>query len=146
MKHEAPPILMKRHLGGLYPASPYADKALQALDKGAPVKVEFKRTRGNDRRMALYWVVLAKAADALSEICEGDPLDEHLLHRVLKDRKGLYSETVLPSGEVIKNYDSISFAKMTENERAEFIDWSFKTLAKWLNVSVEELTDGTRNG
>lgn len=140
MKHEAPPILFKRHLGGLYPASPYSEKALHALDASGPVKVEFKRTRGNDRRMSLYWVVLAKAADALSEICEGDPLDETLLHRVLKDRKGLYTETVLPSGEVIKNYDSISFAKMTENERAEFIDWAFRTLAKWLGCSVEELT------
>lgn len=144
MKHEAPPILMRRHLGGLYPASPYAEKAMAALDKSAPVKVEFKRTRGNDRRMALYWIVIAKAAEALSDICEGDPLDEQLLHRVLKDRRGLYSETILPSGEVVRNYDSISFAKMTENERAEFIDWAFRTLAKWLGVTVDDLTSNER--
>ena len=90
--------------------------------------------------MALYWIVLAKAADALSEICEGDPLDAVLLHRVLKDRRGLYTETTLPSGEVIKNYDSISFHKMTENERADYIDWAFNTLAKWLRITVQELT------
>lgn len=140
MRHEAPPILFKRHLGGLYPASAYAEKQLEALDRSAPVKIEFKRTRGNDRRMALYWIVLAKAADALSEICEGDPLDAVLLHRVLKDRRGLYTETILPSGEVIKNYDSISFHKMTENERADYIDWAFNTLAKWLRITVQELT------
>ena len=140
MRHEAPPILFKRHPGGLYPASAYAEKQLEALDRSAPVKIEFKRTRGNDRRMALYWIVLAKAADALSEICEGDPLDAVLLHRVLKDRRGLYTETTLPSGEVIKNYDSISFHKMTENERADYIDWAFNTLAKWLRITVQELT------
>lgn len=137
---ETPPILFRRHLGGLYPASAYAEKQLEALDRSAPVKVEFKRTRGNDRRMALYWIVLAKAAEALSDICEGDALDETLLHRILKDRKGLFTETILPSGEAIRNYDSISFAKMTEPDRAEYIDWAFRTLAKWLNVSVGELT------
>lgn len=144
MKHEAPPTLFRRHLGGLFPASPYAERQLAALDKLTPVKVEFKRTRGNDRRMALYWIVLAKAAEALSDICEGDPLDEQLLHRVLKDRRGLYTETVLPSGEVIRNYDSISFAKMTENERADYIDWAFRCLAKWLGISVDELTQDER--
>lgn len=137
---DTPPILFKRNLGGLYPANAYAEKQLEALDRSAPIRVEFKQTRGNNRRIALYWIVLAKAAEALSEICEGDPLDEKLLHRILKDRKGLYTETILPSGEVIKNYDSISFARMPENERAEFIDWAFNTLAKWLRISVRELT------
>jgi len=140
MKQESPPIMFRRHLGGLYPASAYAERQLAALDKSAPVKVEFKKTRGNGRRMALYWIVLDKAASALSDICEGDPLDEQLLHRVLKDRRGLYTETVLPSGEIVKNYDSISFHKMTENERDEYVNWAFKTLAKWLSVTVDELT------
>jgi len=140
MKQESPPIMFRRHLGGLYPASAYAERQLAALDKSAPVKVEFKKTRGNSRRMALYWIVLDKAAAALSDICEGDPLDEQILHRVLKDRRGLYTETVLPSGEIVKNYDSISFHKMTENERDEYVNWAFKTLAKWLSVTVDELT------
>lgn len=138
---ESAPLLFRRHLGGIYPANPAAEKALSALDKSSPVKVEIKRTRGNQGRLALYWIVLAKAADALSDICDGDALDENMLHRILKDRRGLFTETVLPSGEIVKNYDSISFHKMTENERAEYIDWSFKTLAKWLGVSVEELTE-----
>jgi len=138
---ETAPLMFKRHLGGLYPANPAAEKALAALDKSTPTKVEIKRTRGNQGRMALYWIVLAKAAEALSDICSGDALDDNMLHRILKDRRGLFTETILPSGEIARNYDSISFHKMTENERAAYIDWSFRTLAKWLGVSVDELTE-----
>lgn len=127
-------------MGGLFPASLAAEKALAALDSKAPVKVAFKRTRGNQGRMALYWVVLAKAAPLLSELCEGDAIDETMLHRILKDRRGLFTQTTLPSGEVVKNYDSISFHKMPENERNDYVQWAFETLAKWLQVSVLDLT------
>lgn len=135
------PIIMRKHLGGLYPASPAAEKAMAALDASGPVRIEIKRTRGNNRKLSLYWIVLAKAAPLLSEMCEGDAIDENMLHRILKDRRGLFTETVLPSGEVVKNYDSISFHKMTENERDEFIQWGFLTLSKWLGVPVEDLTE-----
>jgi hypothetical protein len=111
-----------------------------ALDKGTPVKVEFKRSRGNQGRMAVYWIVLAKVAPILSDMCEGDAIDETLLHRILKDRKGLFTQTILPSGEMVKNYDSISFHKMTEPERSEYVNWAFATLAKWLSITEAELT------
>ena len=137
---DKPPILMRPRLGGLYPANPAAEKALAALDRNAPVKIEFKRTRGNQGRMALYWIVLGKVAPSLSAICQGDALDEAMLHRVLKDRRGLFTTTTLPSGEVVKNYDSISFAKMAEPDRNDYVQWAFETLAKWLGVEVAALT------
>jgi len=137
---DTPPLLFRPHLGGLRPANPAAEKAFAALDKAAPVRIEIKRTRGNAGRMAVYWITLAKAAPVLSEMCQGDALDEALLHRVLKDRRGLFTETVLPSGEIIKNYDSISFHKMTEPERSEYVSWAFETLAKWIGCTVDELT------
>jgi hypothetical protein len=71
-------------------------------------------------------------------------LTDSLLHKVLKDRYGLVKVVKLPSGQEIKDYDSISFHQMTENERAAYIDWSFATLSKWLGVSVEELTKEAR--
>jgi len=140
MSVNQPPLLFAPRLGGLFPASLAAEKALAALDKSAPVKVAFKRTRGNQGRMALYWIVLAKAAPLLSELCDGDAIDETMLHRILKDRRGLYTQTTLPSGEIVKNYDSISFHKMPENERNDYVQWAFETLAKWLKVSVLDLT------
>lgn len=137
---ETAPLLFRKHLGALRPANPAAERALAAIEGNSPVRVEIKQTRGNAGRMALYWIVLAKAAEALSEVVDGDALDDTMLHQVLKDRRGLYTTTTLPSGEVLKNYRSISFAKMTENERAEYVDWAFRTLSKWIGCTVEELT------
>jgi hypothetical protein len=77
----------------------------------------------------------------LSEQCSGDAIDDELLHEILKDRRGLYTTTILPSGEIVKNYRSISFHQMDEVERAKFIDWAFETLSKWLDVPVETLVE-----
>lgn len=139
MADEAPLFFTKR-LGGLFAMNPAADEALAALSNGDRVRVKITRTRGNNRRIALYWIVLGICAPMLSERCDGDAIDDRMLHRILKDRRGLYTTTTLPSGEVIKNYDSISFAKMTEPERSAFINWAFETLSKWLGVDVQTLT------
>lgn len=132
------PLFFERRLGGLFPACPAAERALASVN--GKVRVKITRTQGNNRRIALYWIILGIAAPMLSERCEGDAIDDALLHRILKDRRGLYTTTTLPSGEVIKNHDSISFASMAEPDRAAFIDWAFETLSKWLGVPVETLT------
>src|SRR3546814_10808559 len=103
------------------------------------VRVEIKQTRGNMRRMALYWAILSTAAPILSNMIEGDPIDENMLHKILKDRRGLYREVILPSGEVWKDYESISFHKMPENERTEYVTWALATLSKWIGIPVETL-------
>lgn len=133
-----PPLFFEPRLGGLFPASPAAERALAAVV--GRVRVKITRSQGNNKRLALYWIVLSIAAPMLSELCEGDAIDDAMLHRILKDRRGLYTTTILPSGETVKNYDSISFASMTEPERAEYVTWAFDTLAKWLGVAVETLT------
>ena len=135
MADEAP-LFFERRLGGLFPACPAAEKALAAVN--GRVRVKITRTQGNNKRIALYWIVLGLAAPMLDEQAPG--LTDSLLHKVLKDRYGLVKVVKLPSGKTIKDYDSISFHQMTENERAAYIDWSFKTLSSWLGVSVEELT------
>jgi hypothetical protein len=136
------PLIFRRVLGGLRPIGPIAEAALAALDDG-PVRVRITRTAGNVRRNALYWTILGIAAPMLSERIEGDAIDPEMLHKILKDRRGLVRLIHLPSGDTIKDYDSTSFAKMPENERAAFVDWSFATLSKWLGVPVEALlTEG----
>lgn len=135
MADEAP-LFFEKRLGGLYPASPAAEKAM--ADVQGRVRVKITRTQGNNRRLALYWIVLGVAAPMLDEQAPG--LTDELLHKILKDRRGLVKVITLPSGEQIKDYDSISFHSMTEVERAGFIDWSFKVLAGWLGCSVDELT------
>jgi hypothetical protein len=138
---DAPPLFFERRLGGLFPACPAADKALAAVD--GRVRVKITRTSGNNKRIALYWITLGIAAPMLDEVAPG--ITDDLLHKVLKDRYGLVRIVKLPSGEEVKDYDSISFASMTEVERAAYIDWSLTTLSKWLGVDVETLTKEARD-
>jgi hypothetical protein len=135
------PLFFERRLGGLYPANDAAEKAVAAVS--GRVRVKITRTQGNNKRIALYWIVLGIAAPMLDEVAPG--LTDDLLHKVLKDRFGLVKIVKLPSGEEIKDYDSISFHTMTEVERAKFIDWAFATLSKWMGVDVETLTKEARD-
>lgn len=139
---DQPPLIFTPRLGGLFPASPAAQKAMAEVN--GSVRIKITRMQGNHKRIALYWITLGICAPMLSELCEGDAIDDAMLHRILKDRRGLYGQTVLPSGEVVKNYDSISFAKMSEPERNDFISWAFETLSKWLKIPVETLTSEAR--
>jgi hypothetical protein len=139
MPDEAP-LLFERRLGGLFPANDAAEQALAAIQ--GKVRVRITRTQGNNKRIALYWVTLGIAAPMLDEIAPG--INANLLHQVLKDRAGLYRVVKLPSGQEIRDYDSISFHSMTEPERAAYIDGAFKMLASWLGVSVDELTNEAR--
>lgn len=132
---DSPPLLFTRRLGMLAPANKAAEEALHTID--GTVRVEIKRMRGNVRRNALYWSVLGLAAPMLEEQAPG--LTVELLHKVLKDRYGLVHIVTLPSGQEIKDYESTSFAKMTEPERANFIDWALTTLSTWLGCNVTEL-------
>ena len=97
------PLFFERRLGGLYPACPAAEKALSAVT--GRVRVKITRTQGNNKRLALYWIVLGIAAPMLDEVAPG--IDDELLHKVLKDRRGLVKVITLPSGEQVKDYDSI---------------------------------------
>ena len=132
---DKPPLYFQKTLGSLRPINAAAEEAMRAID--GRVRVEIKSTRGNVRRNGLYWACLSVAVPMLAEKAPGLTVD--LLHKVLKDRRGLYTLVRLPSGDAVKNYDSTSFAKMPENERAEFVTWALHTLASWLGCTVDEL-------
>lgn len=135
---DQPPLMFRRVLGSLRPANSAAEAALAAIGD-APVRVRITRATGNVRRNGLYWSVLAVVAPMLSERIEGDALNPELLHRILKDRYGLVRVIRLPSGDMVKDYESTSFSSMAEPDRARFIDWSLDTLSKWLGVDVTDL-------
>lgn len=133
---DSPPLFFERRLGGLFPVNDAAEQTLSAVQ--GRVRVKITRSQGNNKRIALYWIVLGLAAPMLDEQAPG--ITDALLHKVLKDRYGLVRVVTLPSGEQVKDYDSISFASMTEPERAAYIDFAFKTVSSWLGVDVETLT------
>lgn len=138
MAKDEPPLLFRRQLGSLRPANKAAEEAVAALSDG-PIRVRITKTTGNVRRNALWWSCLAIAAPILSDKIEGDPLSPEMLHKVLKRRAGLVRVITLPSGDVIEDYESTSFASMTEPERAKFIDWGLSVVSRWIGCSVEVL-------
>lgn len=131
------PLLFRRVLGSLRPANPVATEAMNALPD-ALLRIRITKASGNSKRMALYWVVLAIAAPMLEERLDG-PMTTAMLHRILKRKGGLANPVTLPSGEVEWDYESISFETMPEPTRAEYIDWSLRTLASWLGCSEADL-------
>lgn len=135
---DQPPLIFRKVLGSLRPVGPIAEKTLAAIGDG-PVRIKITRTAGNVKRNALYWTCLGIAAPMLSERIDGDAIDAEMLHRILKDRRGLVRIITLPSGDTLKDYDSTSFASMDETTRAAFVDWALATLSKWLGCEVTDL-------
>ena len=134
------PILFRSMLGTLRPVSAAAEELTRATS-GSVVRVEVKRTTGNTRRLARYWVVLRIAAEQLSDAVDGI-LSTKALHRWLKREYGIATPIVSrKTGETIDyDYDSISFASMPENERAAFINWAIEKLSSRLGCDAATLS------
>lgn len=134
------PLLFRPVLGALRPVNGAAEDAIKAIQQGSLVRVEIKRTQGNTRRLAWYWVMLKLALDNLGDAFDG-PITTKALHHWLKREAG--HATPIRSkktGEIIDwDYDSISFAAMPENERSEFIDFACRKLSARLGVDVTTL-------
>lgn len=139
------PLLFKIQLGTLRPMTGAAEDALKLIGNGATVRIEIKRTTGNVKRMAWYWVMLKIALANLADAFDG-PVTTKMLHRWLKREAG-HAKPIrsVKTGDIIDyDYDSIAFHNMPENERAEYIDFASKKLATRLGVDPHLLTDEAR--
>jgi len=136
---DSEPLLFRCTLGTLRPVTAAAEDAVRAC-AGQTMRVEIKRTAGNVKRMALYWCVLRVATEQLSDAVDG-VLSTRALHRWLKREYGLAKPIVSKkTGEVIDyDYDSVSFASMSEPDRAAFIDWTIAKLSHRLGCDVTDL-------
>lgn len=135
------PLLFRTVLGTLRPLNGASEEALKAIGSGETVRIEIKRTTGNLRRLAWYWVMLKIALDNLGDAFEG-PVTTTALHHWLKREAGL-AKPILSrkTGEIIDyDYDSISFANMTEDQRAAFVDFASEKLAARLGCDPATLT------
>ncbi len=137
---ETEPYLFRTVLGTLRPLNGASEDAIRALGNGETVRVDFVKARGNQRRLAWYWVMLKIALENLSEAFDG-PVTTATLHRWLKREAGLAKPIVSQkTGEIIDyDYDSISFASMTEPERAAFVDFASAKLAARLGCDPTTL-------
>lgn len=134
------PLLFRAILGALRPVNGAAEDALRAVPANSIVRIEIKRTVGNVKRMAWYWVMLKLALDNLADAFDG-PVTTRNLHHWLKREAGLAKPIRShKTGEIIDyDYDSISFATMAEHERAEFIDFAVAKLSARLGVDMATL-------
>lgn len=141
------PLLFKTGFGGtLLPATQASRDALARLGTGQLVKIEVKKASGNTARLRWYWAMLRIAIDNLGDAFDG-PITPQILHTWLKRRAGLSKPiTSRKSGEVIGwADDSISFARMPETQRAEFIDFARQTLADRLGCDPADLETEARS-
>jgi len=134
------PLLCRAMLGSLRPISAAAEEAIRA-SSGQVVRLEIKRTTGNTRRMALYWVVLRIAVEQLSDAVEGT-LSTRALHRWLKREYGIAAPIrSKKTGEIIDyDYESVAFEAMPENERSAYITWTIEKLSHRIGCDVTTLT------
>lgn len=134
------PLLFRYELGALRPVTGEAEDFLHTLTSGQIVKGDFKIPRGNVKRLAWYWVMLKIAVEQLSDAIDGK-FTRRMLHNWFKRQTGLATPVVSKkTGEILDyDYDSISFARMAENERAEYIDQVSELLARRLGVDVTTL-------
>ena len=139
---ETAPLLFAKRLGSLRPVNGSAKRALDALDD-KPVTIKITRSNRNQRRRALYWVMLDVASDALTD-ATGTFFDADMLHDILRDKLGLVDEVILPSGDVYLKRKSTSDRAMNEVERAAWMDRCSKVLSHWLHVEIDQLMEETR--
>lgn len=134
------PELFRVQFGALRPVTQAAEDFLATLKPGQIVKGEFKIPRGNVRRLAWYWVMLKLACEQLSDAIDGK-MTVHVLHHWLKRKLNLATPIVSKkTGEILDyDYTSISFAKMPEHRRAEYVDHVTELLSRRLGVDVDTL-------
>lgn len=139
------PLLFRTVLGNLRPLNGAAEDAIKMIGNGETVRIEIKRTQGNIRRMAWYWVMLKIALENLEDAFDG-PVTTKALHRWLKREAGLATPIISKkTGEILDyDYDSIAFHNMTEDQRAAFVDFASQKLAARLGVDPAELTSEAR--
>lgn len=144
MAEDKEPMLFRSMLGSLRPVTEAADELVTATS-GEIVAVDVKRTTGNTRRMAIYWIGLRIGVEQLSDAVDGI-LTTKSLHRKLKRDAGLAREIKSKkTGEVIDyDYESISFTSMPENERSAYVDWAFGKLSVWIGTDIETLIKEAR--
>lgn len=136
MSADSPPLIFKPVLGSLRPANPFAADAVKAID--GPVVVKITKATANQRRRGYYWVLLAVAAEVLSDQ-DGQAWDAEVLHRELKVALKLGVELTTKSGRKVFKPGSTSDAKMTEPDRARWLDRVSNALGQWTGVPAEDL-------
>ena len=140
---DAAPMLCRVQLGSLRPANDAAIGTVQALGNGALLTIAVKAATPNAKRLAMYWCMLAVAAENMASAVDGGLTAEDL-HGIVKQKLELGRWLVLPSGDRVFRPASISFARMKEPERAAFVARVDRLLCGWLKVPTGSVFDAAK--
>ena len=133
------PALFRKAFGSLRPVTPAAEELVKAMPDRA-MRIDITGIRGNTKRLAFYFVCLKIGCEHLSDAVDGI-MTPRILHRGLKRRCGLSTPIVSKkTGEVFEwDDESIAFERMSEAERAEYIDQALTKLSEWIGCDVTSL-------
>ena len=119
--------------GGLFPAGEKEKRALARMPEGTLMCVEFVRPRSQGRHR-FFWAMVGW----LTEQMDGDMWDKEMVAEAIKVLTGHCSTAVTPDGMIVRNTHSISFAKMGEDEFADFVSRAKDAAIKMVGVGLTE--------
>ena len=133
------PALFRKAFGSLRPVTPAAEELIKAMPERA-MRIDITGIRGNTKRLAFYWICLKVGCEHLSDAVDGI-MTPRILHRFLKRRCGLSTPIVSKkTGEIVEwDDESIAFERMSEAERAEYIDQALTKLSEWIGCDIASL-------
>lgn len=137
MTAERPPLMFVKRLGGLYAANREAEAAVTGIAHGGKVVAKLSGASRNQRRRALYWVVVGVVVGIINDR-DGTDWTEGELHDHVRRRLGYVTRLPMGSGE-IERLHSTSDKAMDETARALFTTRAFAAFAQWTGVPVDTL-------
>lgn len=132
------PLYFETRLGMLRPANRMAEEAMREIQ--GRVRVTITGGKGNQRRRGLYWALAGIVVPLLNDQYRLT-LTEQDLHDIMRDKFGMYDETVLPSGDVHRKRWSTSDRAMSEADRADYLNKCIAVWSTWTGVDVTTLRD-----
>ena len=136
------PLFFTTHLGMLKPASASAEQAMQEVN--GRVRVTITGGKANQRRRGLYWSVLSLVTPLVND-AHNMTLDDNDMHYIMRVKLEMYDDITLPSGEVYRKLWSTSNAKMSEPDRAEYLNKCLAHWFTWTGVDATTLRNEAEN-
>jgi hypothetical protein len=116
-KDAKPDLFLYRRGKALYPLDDLAEAQLELLPQGRPLRTKRPTTARSVPQHRLYWALLTKIVDNLSQ-----DVSEDALHVWIKEELGITEPIQMRDGSVRRVASSIAFDKMDQAEFQLFFD------------------------
>lgn len=128
--------IFQRHGSTLHPFDPESAEIIKEFYENQPIRVKMsgiKKPRSY-QQLKMYWKLCEIVAENKNEFADKYDVD----WQIRVDLKHIGRMTV-QGNKVIVECKSISFSELDHIEACNYFDRAFDLMAKWLNVSRDEL-------